>query len=68
MLWFQRRQTLSAAAWVAMGGMPAAVAQQRSNVVHLVGDVLLNEQRMSSKQTVQSGDEILTGPPRGWSS
>jgi len=62
-LWFQRRETLSAAAaWVAMGGMPAALAQQRSNVVDFVGDVLLNGQRMSSNQTVQSGDEILTGP------
>ncbi|MBT9552481.1 MAG: iron dicitrate transport regulator FecR [Hydrogenophaga sp.] len=62
-LWFQRRETLSAAAaWVAMGGLPAAMAQQRSNVVDFVGDVLLNGQRMSSNQTVQSGDEILTGP------
>ncbi len=62
-LWFQRRETLSAAAaWVAMGGMPVALAQQRSNVVEFIGDVLLNGQRMSSNQTVQSGDEILTGP------
>ncbi|MBW8723397.1 MAG: iron dicitrate transport regulator FecR, partial [Polaromonas sp.] len=42
-LWFQRRDTLkAAAAWVAMGGLPAAMAQQRSNIVNLRGDALLN--------------------------
>jgi hypothetical protein len=62
-LWFQRRQTIqAAAAWVALGGLPAAIAQQRSNVVDFVGDVLLNGQRMRPQQTVQTGDEILTGP------
>jgi hypothetical protein len=61
-LWFQRRDTLkAAAAWVAMGGLPAALAQQRSNVVEFVGDVLLNGQRMLPQQVVQTGDEILTG-------
>lgn len=61
--WFQRRDTLkAAAAWVAMGGVPAALAQQRSNVVEFVGDVLLNGQRMRPQQTIQTGDEILTGP------
>lgn len=61
--WFQRRDTLkAAAAWVAMGGMPVAMAQQRSNVVELVGDVLLNGQRLRPQQTIQTGDEILTGP------
>lgn len=60
--WFQRRDTLkAAAAWVAMGGLPAAMAQQRSNVVELVGDVLLNGQRMLPQQTIQTGDEIATG-------
>ena len=35
-LWFQRRDTLkAAAAWMALGGLPAAVAQQRSNIVEL---------------------------------
>ena len=62
-LWTQRRATLKAAAgWVAMGGLPAAMAQQRSNVVELVGDVLLNGQRLSPQQVIQSGDEIITGP------
>lgn len=62
-LWFQRRETIqAAAAWVALGGLPAAVAQQRSNVVEFVGDVLLNGQRMLPQQTVQTGDDILTGP------
>jgi hypothetical protein len=61
--WFQRRDTLkAAAAWVAMGGLPAALAQQRSNVVEMVGDVLLNGQRMVPQQTIQTGDEIATGP------
>ena len=61
--WFQRRDTLkAAAAWVAMGGLPAALAQQRSNVVELVGDVLLNGRRMLPQQTIQTGDEIATGP------
>jgi hypothetical protein len=61
--WFQRRHTIqAAAAWVAMGGLPAALAQQRSNVVEFVGDVLLNGQRMLPQQTVQTGDDILTGP------
>jgi hypothetical protein len=60
--WFQRRDTLkAAAAWVATGGLPAAMAQQRSNVVDFVGDILLNGQRMLPQQVVQTGDEILTG-------
>lgn len=61
--WFQRRDTLkAAAAWVAIGGLPAAMAQQRSNVVEMVGDVLLNGRRMVPQQTIQTGDEIATGP------
>jgi len=60
--WFQRRDTLkAAAAWVATGGLPAALAQQRSNVVDFVGDILLNGQRMLPQQVVQTGDEIITG-------
>jgi hypothetical protein len=62
-LWFQRRQTLqAAAAWTTLGGLPAAMAQQRSNVVEFVGDVLLNGQRMRPQQTVQTGDDLQTGP------
>ncbi|WP_291013418.1 iron dicitrate transport regulator FecR [Hydrogenophaga sp.] len=62
-LWFQRRQTLqAAAAWTALGGLPAAMAQQRSNVVEFVGDVLLNGERMRPQQTVQTGDDLQTGP------
>ena len=61
-LWFQRRDTLkAAAAWVAMGGLPAAMAQQRSNVVEFVGDVLVNGQRLLPQQIVQTGDEVFTG-------
>jgi hypothetical protein len=62
-LWFQRRDTLkAAAAWVAMGGLPAAVAQQRTNIVELVGDALLNGARLLPGQNIQTGDQIQTGP------
>lgn len=62
-LWFQRRSFLQAAAtWTATGGFGAALAQQRSNIVELQGDVLLNGQRLRPQQTVQTGDSIETGP------
>jgi hypothetical protein len=62
-LWFQRRDALkAAAAWLAMGGLPAALAQQRSNIVELSGDALLNGSRLSPQQTIQTGDQIQTGP------
>lgn len=62
-LWFQRRDALkAAAAWVAMGGLPAATAQQRSNIVQLTGDATLNGSRLSPQHTIQTGDEIQTGP------
>jgi hypothetical protein len=63
LLWFQRREAIAAAgAWLALGGWGTAAAQQRSNVVELVGDVLLNGGRMLAQQTVQTGDQIQTGP------
>jgi hypothetical protein len=62
-LWFQRRSFLQgAAAWTAMGGFAAAVAQQRSNVVELRGDVLLNGQPLQRDQFIQTGDSVQTGP------
>jgi len=62
-LWFQRRDTLkAAAAWVAMGGLPAAMAQQRSNIVELRGDALLNGSRLQNGQTIMTGDQVQTGP------
>ena len=62
-LWFQRRTFLqAAAAWSAMGGFAAAQAQQRSNIVDLQGDALINGQRLSTQQTIQTGDSIETGP------
>jgi hypothetical protein len=61
--WFQRRDVIkAAAAWVAMGGLPLAVAQQRSNVVQLTGDVLINGTRLQPEQTIQTGDQLQTGP------
>lgn len=63
LLWFQRRQTLqAAAAWVAMGGWAAAQAQRRSNIVELVGDARVNGQALRPQTTVQTGDMVETGP------
>ncbi len=63
LLWYQRRSFLTAAAaWTAMGGFGAAQAQSRSNIVELQGDALLNGQRLLPDQTVQTGDQIATGP------
>ena len=65
-LWVQRRSALkAAAAWVAMGGLPAAMAQQRTNIVELYGDALLNGNRLAPGQTIQTGDQIQTGPGAG---
>lgn len=59
----QRRDTLkAAAAWLALSGLPGAIAQQRGNIIELTGDVLLNGQRLLPDQTVQTGDQIQTGP------
>lgn len=63
LLWFQRRSFLqAAAAWTAMGGAAAAQAQVRSNIVELHGDVEVNGVRLRPDNTVQSGDQITTGP------
>jgi hypothetical protein len=62
-LWFQRRGFLqAAAAWGATGGFAAAQAQQRSNIVELRGDALLNGQPLAPQHTIQTGDHIQTGP------
>ena len=62
-LWFQRRSFLqAAAAWTAMGGIGAAVAQQRTNIVDLRGDALINGERLTPQMTIQTGDSIETGP------
>lgn len=62
-LWFQRRSFLqAAAAWSAMGGFAAAHAQQRSNIVELQGDALVNGERLRPQQTIQTGDSLETGP------
>jgi hypothetical protein len=63
LLWFRRRSFLqAAAAWTALGGYAGAQAQQRSNVVQLQGDALLNGQRMTADNFVQTGDQLQTGP------
>jgi hypothetical protein len=63
LLWFRRRGFLqAAAAWTAMGGFGAAVAQVRTNIVDLRGDALLNGQPLRPGQFVQTGDSIQTGP------
>jgi hypothetical protein len=62
-LWFQRRGFLqAAAAWSAMGGFAAAHAQQRTNIVELRGDALINGERLTPQRTIQTGDSIETGP------
>ena len=62
-LWFQRRSFLqAAAAWTAMGGFEAAHAQQRTNIVELVGDANVNGERLLPQRTLQTGDQISTGP------
>ncbi|MES2687846.1 MAG: iron dicitrate transport regulator FecR [Pseudomonadota bacterium] len=62
-LWYQRRDVLqAAAAWVALGGLPAAMAQQRSNIVQLTGDAMINGAPLSPQQSIQTGDAIQTGP------
>ena len=61
--WFERRDVMkAAAAWMVTGGFPAAIAQQRSNVVQLTGDALLNGKRLVPDQTIQTGDQLQTGP------
>ena len=62
-LWFRRRTVLQGAlAWTTAGGFAAAHAQQRSNVVAMQGDALLNSQPLRRGQTIQTGDQIETGP------
>jgi hypothetical protein len=62
-LWFQRRSFLrAAAAWTAMGGLAGAQAQQRSNIVELRGDALVNGERLDAQRTIQTGDSVETGP------
>ena len=46
----------------ATGGFAAAYAQQRSNIVELVGDATVNGERMSPQRMLQTGDQIATGP------
>ncbi len=61
--WFQRRDFLqAAAAWTALGGAATVNAQARSNVVQLVGDAVVNGTRLVPEQTIQTGDQISTGP------
>lgn len=62
-LWFRRRSFMqAAAAWTAMGGFGAALAQQRGNVVELRGDALVNGEQLRPGGIVQTGDRIETGP------
>ncbi len=61
--WHRRRSVVqAAAAWAALGGFGAALAQARSNVVQRIGDVLLNGQALRDGQSIQTGDRIATGP------
>jgi hypothetical protein len=63
LMWFRRRSFLqAAAAWTAAGGIAGAQAQSRSNIVELSGDAMVNGQRLRTDQSLQTGDEIVTGP------
>jgi len=63
LLWYQRRDFLrAAAAWTTLGGAATVQAQQRGNIVQLVGDATVNGQRLVPAAQVQTGDEIATGP------
>ena len=64
-----RRNFLRAAAYIALGGIPAVKAAQpiaprklATNVVQMKGSVLVNRQRITTWQWLQTGDEIITGP------
>jgi hypothetical protein len=62
-LWFRRRSFLAAAAaWSSLGGFASAQAQQRTNIVELRGDALVNGERLNAQQTIQTGDSVETGP------
>ncbi len=62
-LWFRRREVITAGAgWIAMGGFGGAWAQDRSNVVDAAGEIALNGQRWLPGQSIQTGDDIATGP------
>jgi hypothetical protein len=63
LLWFQRRSFLqAAAAWTAAGALGSAYAQERGNIVELLGDATVNGQALRPDQSVQTGDQIVTGP------
>jgi hypothetical protein len=63
LLWFQqRRSVLAAAAWSAAGGFSAALAQERSNIVEIAGDATVNGTLLTSEHSIQTGDDIATGP------
>ena len=62
-MWFQRRGFLqAAAAWSAVGSLGGAHAQARGNIVELLGDATVNGQPLQPQQSIQTGDEITTGP------
>ena len=63
LLWFKRRSFLqAAAAWSAAGGFAAAQAQARGNIVELHGRALLNGRTLNANESIQTGDELRTGP------
>ncbi|MBI5276171.1 MAG: iron dicitrate transport regulator FecR [Burkholderiales bacterium] len=65
-LWFRRRSFLqAAAAWTAMGCYEGAMAQQRGNIVELVGEATVNGERLRRESIIQSGDSIETGRNSG---
>jgi hypothetical protein len=65
LLWWRRRDFMSAAAIWASSLALGVHAQPRSNVVSQTGDVLVNEKNREPNQSIQVGDSIHTGPGSG---
>ncbi len=62
LIWWKRRDFVSAAAiWVSTQAL-GVHAEQRSNVVSQTGDVLVNGKKREPNQSIQVGDSIHTGP------
>lgn len=58
-----RRDALAAVSgWLALAACVPALAQGRGNVLEFSGPVLLNGRRLRADDTVQTGDEVVTGP------
>jgi len=58
----RRAALVAVTGWLALAAAGPAHAQGRGNVLEFSGPVLLNGRRLQAQDTVQTGDEIATGP------